>query len=421
MQVEKKYIQCRRDASLRERLMQDSGVKLAQRKVDEHTSGYGFYGRRRLLAGALRVKRNMLPSLADALQQCRDLLGVQEPLELYIKPDADYGAFVMKSPAGPWALGVTSSLVEKFSPAELRFVIGHELGHILFDHTSLPMPSVAMVEDMAGTIVSRQMAIELYLWCRSAEISADRAGLVCCGSLEVAATSFLKLSSGLGTVDPGLDLTSYISQVDSLASSPAARQKPRDDDDTLDCFSTHPYAPLRLRALAAFARSDAWQKLRGGSGMGAVMSLGDAEVLVERDLDLMEPSYLEEKGDEPEQLRRVLFLAALVVAWADGTIDPREQRAVVALLGDDVRHNAMWGTPSLEEAKKELAEKLAKAAAESSLIRRAQLVQHLTIVAAADGVVTDAERDEMEKTAVALHIPVELIDQTLRAAASPMD
>ena len=123
MMIEKNLIQCRRDRSLRESLMTDSGVKLAQRKVDEHTSGYGFYGRRRLLAGALRVKRNMLPSLADALQQCRDLLGVQEPLELYIKPDADYGAFVMKSPAGPWALGVTSSLVEKFSPAELRFVI----------------------------------------------------------------------------------------------------------------------------------------------------------------------------------------------------------------------------------------------------------------------------------------------------------
>lgn len=421
MMLEKNLVQCRRDRTLRESLMEDSGVKLAQRKVDEHTSGYGFYGRRRLLAGALRVKRAMLPALSDTLQQCREILGVQDPLELYIKPDAEYGAFVMKSPAGPWALGVTSSLVEKFSPAELRFVIGHELGHMLFDHTSLPMPSVAMIEDMAGTIVSRAKAIELYLWCRSAEISADRAGLACGGSLEVAATSFLKLSSGLGTVDASLDLTSYISQVDSLASSPAARKKPRDDDDSLDCFSTHPYAPLRLRALAAFARSDAWQKIKGGTGMGAVMSLDDAEGLVERDLELMEASYLEEKGDESEALRRTLFLAALCVAWADGTIDPREQKAVVALLGDDVRHNALWGTPTLDEAKKELADKIEKAKKDASLIRRTQLVQHLTIVAAADGIVTDAERAEMEKTALGLGVPTDIIDHTLRAAASPMD
>jgi tellurite resistance protein len=421
MQIAKDLIQCRRDRDLRTSLMSDSGVKLAQRKVDEHSSGYGFYGRRRLLAGALRIKRAMFPSLADTLQQCREILGVTEPLELYVKPDSDYGAFVMKSPTGPWALGVTSALVEKFNPAELRFVIGHELGHMLFDHTSLPMPSVAMVEDMAGTIVSRQKAIELYLWCRSAEISADRAGLACGGSLEVAASSFLKLSSGLAHVDPGLDVTTYIAQVDSLASSPAARQKPRDDDDTLDCFSTHPYAPLRLRALAAFARSDAWQKARGGSGYGAVMSLDDAEQIVERDLELMEASYLEEKGDEPDRLRRVLFLSALVVAWADGTIDPREQKAVVTLLGDDSRHDKKWSSPDLADAKTELEAKLKEASTSSSLLRRTQLVQHLTIVAAADGTVTEHERDEMEKVARALQVPVEVIDHTLHAAAHPMD
>ena len=420
MAIEKNLIQCRRDGALRKTLAEDSGVKLAQRKVDEHTSGYGFYGRRRLLAGALRVKRSMVPALSDALQQCREILGVHDPIELYIKPDADYGAFVMKSPAGPWALGVTSSLVEKFSAAELRFVIGHELGHILFDHTSLPMPATAMIEDMAGTIVSRTKAIELYLWCRSAEISADRAGLACCGSLDVAASAFLKLSSGLSTVDANLDITHYLAQVDSLASSPAARQKPRDDDDTLDCFSTHPDAPLRLRALAAFARSDAWQRIKGSSGYGAVLKLDDAEVLVERDLELMEPSYLEEKSDEADGLRRTLFLAALVVAWADGALDPREQKAVIALLGDDVRHNALWGSPNREDAEKELTEKL-KEAAHRSLVRRTQLVQHLTIVAAADGVVTPAEHAAMERVAVALNVPTDIIEHTLRASASPMD
>jgi len=288
MPIDTTVLLCRRDRELRERLRAASDVQLAQRKVEERTSGYGFYGRRRLLTGALRVTRRMMPDLVDTLQQCREILGVKDALELYIKPDSDVGAFVMKNPSGPWAMGLTSALVEKFTPEELRFVIGHELGHILFDHTSLPMPAVAMVEDMAGTIVSRQKAIELYLWCRSAEISADRAGLACAGRLEAAATAFLKLSSGLSRVDPGLDIADYIQQVESLASSPAARQKPRDDDDTLECFNTHPYGPLRLRALVAFARSAAWARARGEAPAG--MELGDVEAIVERDLSLMEPS-----------------------------------------------------------------------------------------------------------------------------------
>jgi len=420
MPVDTNSLLCRRDRELRARLAADKGVQLAQRKVDERHSGYGFYGRRRLLTGALRVNKRMIPQLSDALQQCRDILGVTAPLELFIRPDPNYGAFVMKNPAGPWALGVTSSLVENFTADELRFVIGHELGHILFDHTSLPMPSVAMIEDMAGTIVSRTMAIELYLWCRSAEISADRAGLVCAGSIDAAASAFLKLSSGLARVDPGLDINDYISQVDSLASSPAARQKPRDDDDTLECFNTHPYSPLRLRALVAWARSSAWSAFRGGSSYGSPLSLDDAEAIVERDLALMEPSYLEEKGDDAELLRRVLFLAALKVAWADGTIDPREQKAVVALLGDDVRYDALWGTPGFEAAQRELDDKLAQAKL-LPLSRRLPLIQHLTIVAAADGVVTDSERIVMDELSSALDVDPIIIEHTLRASAAPMD
>ncbi len=422
MAFDKANLICRRDRDLRERLQSDSGVQLAQRKVDERQSGYGFLGRRRLLTGSLRVTRRMMPSLVDLVQGCRDTLGVTAQIELFIKPDPQVGAYVMKSASGPWAMALTSTLVERFDDDELRFVIGHELGHVLFDHTSLPMPAVAMVEDLAGTIVSRQKAIELYLWCRAAEISADRAGLACCGRIEAAASAFMKLSSGLSRVDPGLDITDYIAQVDSLASSPAARQKPRDDDDTLDCFNTHPYSPLRLRALVAWSRSAGWAKARGGSSYSATLSESDAEDIIERDLAMMEPTYLEEKGDDAELLRRVLFLASLKVAWADGVLDPREQKAIIALLGDDVRHDKHWGDDSAERQKadEELTEMLAKAK-ELPLSRKGALVQHLTIIAGADGVVDDSEVKAMIDIAAGLGVDAIVIDETLRAAAQPLD
>ncbi len=419
MPIDTNAIICRRDRELRDRLRAAPDVQLAQRKVEERTSGYGFYGRRRLLTGALRVTRKMVPELVDMLASCRERLGVSAPLELYIKPDTNVGAFVMKNPSGPWALALTSALVERFTHDEIRFVIGHELGHILFDHTALPMPAVAMIEDMAGTIVSRSNAIELYLWCRSAEISADRAGLVCAGRLEAAASAFFKLSSGLSKVDTSLDIADYIAQVDSLASSPAARQKPRDDDDTLECFNTHPYGPLRLRALVAWSRSAAWATIQGGSGYGA-MSDDDAEAIVERDLAMMEASYLEEKGDDADLLRRVLFLGALKVAAADGVVDEHERRAIVALLGDDVRHDALWGTPEAEAAKTEL-QTLTDKAKGLPLSRRLPVIQHLTIVAGADGIVTDNELDAMGEIASAMGVDALVIEETLRAAAHPLD
>lgn len=417
MPVEKSLIQAKRDASLRSKLEADDGVKRAHKKIDEETSGYGFYGRRRLLTGALRMTRAMSPDVAGAIDQCREVLGFNEPFEVYIKPDPMYGAFIMRQTVGPIALGLTSRLVEGFTAPELRFVIGHELGHALFDHLKLPMPLTATIEDLAGPLVSRSTAIELYLWCRSAEISADRAGLVCARDLNAAASAFLKLSSGLSNASVTGDLTTYMSQIDALASSPVARQKPRDDDDTLECFNTHPYAPLRMRALVAYSKSDAYEKALGRSGMATALKIEDAEAIVERDLELMEPSYLEEKTPQAELMRRVLFLAGMTVAHANKEVHEKETKALTALLGMD----AMWQLPPLEKISCELDEKLKQAKNETSKLARTQLVQHLTIVAAADGVVEPVELECMYGIAGKLDVPPLVVDETLRAAASPMD
>ena len=411
------HIQARRDRALRATLVVDDGVVRAQKKLEEETSGYGSYGRRRLLTGALRLTRALSPEVAAALDACRAVLAFDEPLEVYVKPDPTFGAFLMRGPWGPLALGLTSSLVEGFSHGELRFVIGHELAHAKLDHLSLPMPLTATIEDLAGPLVSRATALELFLWCRSAEISADRAGLVCARDLTAAATAFLKLSSGLTRASVAGDLSSYAAQVDTLASTPVARQKPRDDDDTLECFNTHPYAPLRLRALVAYARSDAFDRALGGSGQGGALKIEDAEAIVERDLELMEPSYLEEKTPNAERMRRVLFLAGMVVSHADGQVHEKETRALTALLGTD----ALWRPPPLDALRAELEHKLVEAKQECSRLARTQLVQHLTIIAAADGVVEPAEIEVMYLVAGKLEVPPRVVDETLRASAQPMD
>ena len=41
--------------------------------------------------------------------------------------------------------------------------------------------------------------MKLYAWNRNAEISADRAGLLCCQDFEAVGRTFFKLSSGVTT------------------------------------------------------------------------------------------------------------------------------------------------------------------------------------------------------------------------------
>jgi uncharacterized tellurite resistance protein B-like protein len=408
-------LQARKDRLLREKLAADSGVKRAINKIEERSSGFGFFQRHRLLAGGLRLTRRMAPEIADALAACRELTGLQRPVELYVRPSTDFNAFCVKNPAGPVIVALTSGLVEAFTPAELRFVLGHELGHVAFDHFGIPMPLTATIQDLGGTLVSRPKALELHVWTRSAEISADRVGLVCSRDPQAAAMAFFKLASGLTSGRVHADLEAYASQVDSLASAPDARAELRDEDDTLDCFSTHPYSGARVRALVAFSRSQAYAKLIGESGGG----IGDDELeaIVERDLALMEPSYLEDKTRQSELMRKLLYVAGVSVAAANGEVAQVELDALRALLGAAQTS----GKLDVEKARKDLDEAIAAAVKEVGLAGRAKLVQHLTIIAAADGEVDDAEVHEMHRIAGLLGVDTQVVEQTLAGAAAPMD
>ena len=407
-------VQARRDRALREELGADRGVAKALAKFEQRASGYGFRHRRSLLAESIRLNRRMAPQVADALADCRDRLGVTAPIEVFLEPKPVFSAFVSKGKSGPIVLGLSSRLLEEFSPTELRFVIGHELGHALYDHFGIPMPITATIEDVGGTLVSRPVQLKLFVWCRAAEVSADRAGVLCAGDPEVAATAFFKMSSGLSRPVITTDLEAFASQVESMASAPSAAHEVRDDDDTLDCFSTHPYTPVRVRALLAFGRSAPFAE-RTGRGGGS-LSLDDVEAIVERDLALMEPSYLEDRGAEADKMRRALYCGGVAVAAAHGGIAAEEMAALRALLGARQAQDAD-DVPALRRELDGLLGELAGA----SLARRAQLVQHLTVIAGADGHVADEEYAEMARIAEALAVPPQIIDQTLAGAAAPMD
>ena len=408
-------IQSRRDRVLRDELVEDWGVKHALKKIDERTSGYGLRTRRSLLTNALRLTKAIAPEAHRSLATCREILGYDKPVELYVKPEPMVQAFCARSVSGPIIIGISSRLLETFTDAELRFVIGHELGHAVFDHFAIPMPATATLQDVGGKFVSRPVSLKLYLWCRAAEVTADRAGVVCAGQVEPAAVALLKIASGLGAGVIKPDLDAFVSQVDALHAAPAACADERDEEHLLDCFDTHPYSPLRVRALLAFARSQAFQRATGKAGEG--IDADELERIVEHDLSVMEPTYLEDKGEHAELMRRVLFCAGVCVAAANGEIAPTELRALRALLGAknvDI-------PDQLDAIRKELAERITEAREKVPFLGRAQIVQHATIVAAADGIVEESELDELTKLAVGLGVDPQVIDHTLAGAAAPMD
>ena len=278
MQIDPRQFQVRREQQLRDEVVGDFGVRKALEKIREVRGGKGYGYRRGLLSSTLRLTRSMSPEIADTVAQCKALIGYQGPVEVYVTPEHQFNASCYRESRGPTILTLSSRLLEAFTPAELRFVIGHELGHAVFDHYGLPMPATAMIQEIGIPFVSRPVSLKLYAWCRSAELSADRIGLLCAQDPQAAASGFFKLASGMASPRVVPDLATFARQVESLASAPEAREQ-ENDEDTLDCFSTHPYNPVRVRAVWAFSRSKEFLAAMG-KATGDAWGLDEVEALV---------------------------------------------------------------------------------------------------------------------------------------------
>ncbi|HUQ68720.1 MAG TPA: M48 family metallopeptidase [Planctomycetaceae bacterium] len=149
-----------------------------------------------------------LAPLDQVVSDCAKVLSVPKP-RVIVRNDPYPRAYLVAVGDQPH-LVLTSSLLELFEPApdQLRFVIGRELGRIKCDHLRLRQVSFGLMVLLqqidepllpasAGDLLMTYSVGRWLTWSREGEISADRAGLVCCGSPDVAYEALATLLNGI--------------------------------------------------------------------------------------------------------------------------------------------------------------------------------------------------------------------------------
>ena len=137
--------------------------------------------------GQLATKGNY-PHFNEILQSCYKSLNVEEIPEVYITNQLKgINALSVGTDNTPIIL-VSRKAVINLSDGEMKFMIGHELGHILqknlMCHTIKGvMDNLNTKSDILGPIVSDLIDVPLNQWYRCAEYTADRAGLICCKNM----------------------------------------------------------------------------------------------------------------------------------------------------------------------------------------------------------------------------------------------
>ena len=259
--------------------------------------------------------------------------------------------------------------------------------------TTIPFHSHFMLANHQN--LPPQLVFLAHRWQRHAEVSADRAGIACVGQLNPVARAFFKLSSGLRSAPGPAQIQAFIDQAEELYQ---VDQEAEGSDRTghQDWLSSHPFAPVRLRTAQAFIQSE------------IITSDGHAmpefEATVEEIMQLMEPSYLEENSPSAENMRRLLFAAAVVVGDSHGSISIEERQALVDLLG----HDAVPFTLDPERLAEVLPERIESVKTSVPMERRVLLVRDLTLIARADGHIQPDEIKVIEQIASDLGVSPEI-------------
>lgn len=183
-----------------------------------------------------------LDQLGQLVRECRQVLDC-EPVEVFIVPTRQLNAYTFGL-GSPKTIVLYSPMLKIMDAAELKFVIGHEMGHVIFGHTWLN----TIIGGMSGMPTSIGVALIFTFafrwWNRACEYSADRAGMVACGSAIKGISALAQLE--VGDIDTAEELRRALAVIE--------RQDDSLENMLGETLSDHPVIAKRIRALKEFIR-----------------------------------------------------------------------------------------------------------------------------------------------------------------------
>ena len=162
---------------------------------------------------------------------------------------------------------INTATVDLMDVEELRFIIGHELGHVLSGHAvyrtmlyNLIMLAQRIAWMPLGYLGLRAIIWGLEEWYRKSELSCDRAGLLAGQDIDAARRALMKTAGGSRLAEMNAD--AFHDQAHEYDAAPDLR------DSILKILqlqgNTHPFAVVRFAELDYWATSGDYERILGG-------------------------------------------------------------------------------------------------------------------------------------------------------------
>lgn len=217
------------------------------------------------LATAVRVDERQFRSLHQLRQDCVEILDAPTTPELFVLQDPGVNAFTIGMDR-PFIV-LTTGLIDLMDTEELRFIIGHELGHALSGHAvyrTMLMHLLRLSANIGwmpvGGWALRAIVAALMEWSRKSELSGDRAGLLCGQDVEASVRVHMKTAGGTWIKE--MDHAAFLMQADDYEKSGDLR------DGVLKLLNlelqSHPFSVLRAAELRRWIQSGDYERVLRG-------------------------------------------------------------------------------------------------------------------------------------------------------------
>ncbi len=206
------------------------------------TWAYFMFSGKNNLGRLKKVSPNAEPELWHLVNQTIQKWQLSE-IDIYLNPTSRINASA--SDFGKDFIVLNQGLLQAIqNEDQIKFVIGHELGHIGLNHSWLSVIAYQADNAFAGTVISFLFRFILLRYSRMKELSADRIGLLSCGNLKAALQSIAILE--ISKINP------QVREVEKVVEHLKSRKASLSENFS-EAFSTHPDTFERVEELIKFS------------------------------------------------------------------------------------------------------------------------------------------------------------------------
>ncbi len=327
---------------------------------------------------SFKVNEKLAPRLYYSFIDVMKRLGFNESTDFFITNNPELNAFAVSrlEPDENHIININSGLIDKVDDDELKFIVGHEIGHLISNNANIAQLLDFVFVNQAETPLMMQHKIAV--WDKLSELTADRFGFLACGKLDKVLSCFFKMASGLSVERLNFDPKAFSTENEEIL-------KYFKETGSGNLLS-HPINPIRIKAVELFETSELYKNLLSGT-----------EIVNDQLLDNQISELIQSLmviSNSPMNYHRTCFIASagLIVAGIDKAIEPDEYNAIIDELSAFTVFPKQTLKEMIDENKMEhFFENSIKALLEINPGEKNMMLEYMINIIIADSTISDSE------------------------------